>query len=230
VVAAGKGRRAGLSVNKVFCRYKGFTILDRSLDALSAIPEVDGIVLVLSREDRKLETALRRRFPKILAVAEGGRERPDSVKSGLELLTGFSQHRNDVVLIHDAARPFLSRHTVKELLRTVGPNRGSVPGFGAPNTLKRVVGNRVVETLDRSGVVEIQTPQAFRLKEILMKYSGHGTFVRRLPTDDAEIFERSGGRVVVVSGSGFLFKITWPEDIELYRILVDADVQNRLRG
>jgi 2-C-methyl-D-erythritol 4-phosphate cytidylyltransferase len=101
-----------------------------------------------------------------------------------------------------------------------------VPVLPVANTLKKIERDAVLKTVDRTGLVEVQTPQAFLLEDILEAYRRHGP---GQATDDCRIFESAGWKVVTVPGSVFNFKVTWPEDILLFRILEEAHVQDRLR-
>lgn len=225
LLAAGRGRRAGLGRNKAFHRRAGRTVLGCAFESLAAVPGLEGVAVVHAAGEA---AAVRRGLPPgacPTALVEGGAERHLSVLNGLRFWKGRADP-DGVVLVHDAARPFLPRRVAEGLLAAVGRRRGAVPGLPVADTLKRVERGRVVATVDRGGLVAVQTPQAFLFGELLAAYEAWSGGV---PTDDAQVFESWGGRVAVVPGSPWLMKVTWPEDVALFDLMVDADVPGRLR-
>lgn len=225
LLAGGRGRRAGLGRNKAFYRHAGRTVLASAFASLASVPGLEGVAVVHAAGEAG---AVRRELAKersVLGLVEGGPERHRSVLNGLRFLGRHADPRS-VVLVHDAARPFLPRKVAQDLVASVGRRRGAVPGLPVSDTLKRVHGPWVEGTVDRKGLVAVQTPQAFVFGEIREAYERWESGV---PTDDAQVFESWGGKVVVVDGSPWLFKLTWPGDFLLYDLLVDADVQGRLR-
>ena len=139
------------------------------------------------------------------AVA-GGKTRAESVQAGLAALKcGDDQP----VLVHDAARPFVTRAHVERLLTALADSDGAVPALPVPDTLKRGDG-LIAETVSREGLWRAQTPQAFRLGQLTAAYRAWP--VGEEPTDDAQLVERAGGRVAMVAGDPMLMKLTWPED------------------
>ncbi len=137
----------------------------------------------------------------------GGRRRRDSVAAGLRALPADATH----VLIHDAARPLatasLGRAVVARL--TVGNVDGVVPGIPVRDTLKHVDGERVAATVDRAGLIAVQTPQGFVLSALRAAHAADDADA----TDDAQLVERNGGSVVYVTGEHANLKITYPEDL-----------------
>lgn len=136
----------------------------------------------------------------------GGMTRADSVQAGLAALTAA---RNEPVLVHDAARPFVTRTHVDRLLAALDVADGAVPALPVPDTLKRGDG-LVDETVSREGLWRAQTPQAFRFGRLKAAYRRWPATEE--PTDDASVMERAGGHVAMVPGDPMLMKLTWPED------------------
>jgi 2-C-methyl-D-erythritol 4-phosphate cytidylyltransferase/2-C-methyl-D-erythritol 2,4-cyclodiphosphate synthase len=136
----------------------------------------------------------------------GGRTRAESVQAGLAAVTCG---RNDPVLIHDAARPFVTRAHVERLLGALDVADGAVPALPVPDTLKRGEG-LIDETVSREGLWRAQTPQAFRFGKLKAAY--HRWPSGEEPTDDASVMERAGGHVAMVAGDPMLMKLTYPED------------------
>jgi 2-C-methyl-D-erythritol 4-phosphate cytidylyltransferase/2-C-methyl-D-erythritol 2,4-cyclodiphosphate synthase len=136
----------------------------------------------------------------------GGKTRADSVQAGLAALTAAREHP---VLVHDAARPFVTRVHVDRLLAALDLADGAVPALPVPDTLKRGDG-LVDETVSREGLWRAQTPQAFRSGKLKAAYKRWPATEE--PTDDASVMERAGGSVALVPGDPMLMKLTWPED------------------
>jgi 2-C-methyl-D-erythritol 4-phosphate cytidylyltransferase/2-C-methyl-D-erythritol 2,4-cyclodiphosphate synthase len=150
-----------------------------------------------------------------LPVVAGGAGRQDSVRAGLEALAA---HAPDVVLIHDAARPFLPSGTIPALLAALAHADGAIPAVPVGDTLKRTEAGAITATVPRDGLFRAQTPQAFRFGTILDLHRAHASAAGA--TDDAALFERAGLPVAVVPGHEDNIKLTYSEDaMRLERIL-----------
>lgn len=202
IVAAGKGVRAGGAIPKQFAPLAGKPLIAHSHAALAAHPTV-AQVLVLIAEGQ--QAALAQALGDVPFVL-GGEERRDSVRAGLEALASQGVTR---VLIHDAARPFLSVSVIDVLLAALDQAPGAVPVLPVADTL--ALGD---ETLDdnvpRAGLNRIQTPQAFHLDAILAAH--HAWPDEEEATDDAQMLRRAGHQVLLVAGDPMLEKITHPAD------------------
>jgi 2-C-methyl-D-erythritol 4-phosphate cytidylyltransferase len=195
VVAAGLGDRFGAA--KQFLELAGVRLVDRAVAACAAVS--DEVVVVIP-------PGTRWDGPAVAAAVPGGATRSASVRAGLRALRGDP----DLVLVHDAARPLASRALFESVIAAVHAGAdAAVPGVAVPDTLKRVDGNRVVETVDRDAIVAVQTPQAFRAAALRAAHARD-----RDATDDAALVEVAGGTVVVVPGEVTNFKITEPADLE----------------
>jgi 2-C-methyl-D-erythritol 4-phosphate cytidylyltransferase len=192
VVAAGSGSRFGGP--KQYEPLDGRRVLDWSLDACRAA--CDGVVLVVP-PDRVGDEE------KADVVVAGGATRSASVRAGLAALPADA----DVVVVHDAARPTAAPRLFDAVIAAVWAGAdGAVPAVPVADTVKRVDGERVVETLDRSVLVAVQTPQAFKVDVLRRAHVGDAT-------DDAALVEAAGGTVVVVPGDPLNRKITVPSDL-----------------
>ena len=138
-------------------------------------------------------------------IVEGGPTRQESVANGLEAI------HSEIVLIHDAARPFATADLTTAVLRAIAEVEGAVPAVRVDETIKRVEDDAVVETLDRATLWRVQTPQAFRTS-VLAEAHRRARSEGFLATDDAQLVEHFGGRVAVVPGERTNIKITYPED------------------
>ena len=208
VVAAGRGTRLPGAVPKQFLDLGGATVLERSVRALGAVPGIDGIVVVLAREEIGGERAVSiARLPGVVSVVAGGETRMRSVLAGVEAADA------DLVLVHDAARPFASRTLVAAVLEAADRHGAAVPVLPVGDTVKRDDGRGFVEgTLDRKPLRLAQTPQGAR-RDLLLKALTRALAAGVETTDDAEALERAGIPVALVPGDAANVKITTPEDL-----------------
>jgi 2-C-methyl-D-erythritol 4-phosphate cytidylyltransferase len=205
----------GLDRPKAFAALGGRPLLAESLDRLDRCPWVDAVVVAAPPgwEEPAILLSEELAASKVVSCVSGGATRAESVRAGL----GDVGAEALVVLVHDAARPFLSDDVVERVLGPLGDGYdGAVPALAVPDTLKRVEGAVVVETVSREGLVGVQTPQAFLAPTLRRAFDGDVSDV----TDCASLVERSGGRVAVVEGDPRLFKITTPADLDLAESLL----------
>ncbi len=209
LVAAGRGERMGASRPKAFLELGGEPILLKAARAFEAAPSVVAIVAAVPAEEvepaRRLLAVLR----KLYAVTPGGSRRQDSVLAGMKAAPpGFE----GVVLVHDAARPFVDVETIEAVAHAAAQHGAALPVLAVVDTVKRVREGRVVETLDRSELGAAQTPQGFRLPLLARAYEE--AFRDRVTlTDEAMAVERLGAPVMAVPGSAHNRKLTTPEDL-----------------
>ncbi|MCC3306069.1 bifunctional 2-C-methyl-D-erythritol 4-phosphate cytidylyltransferase/2-C-methyl-D-erythritol 2,4-cyclodiphosphate synthase [Sneathiella sp. HT1-7] len=207
ILAAGKGLRTGLNIPKQYIEIAGKSILRRAIDAFLRHPEIDTICVVIGEDDlllyEKAITGL-----DILPPIVGGVTRQESVQNGLESLV---EHTPDSVLIHDAARPFISRELISRCLSKLNQAEAVLPSIAITDSLKSFEGDLITGALNRDEIVAAQTPQAFAFAPIL---AAHRTFAGENLTDDTALAERAGIEVAMVEGDPANFKITTPEDIE----------------
>jgi 2-C-methyl-D-erythritol 4-phosphate cytidylyltransferase len=209
IVAAGRGERLGLDRPKAFAKLNGRPLLAESLERLEWSEWVDSIVVAAPPdwEEPVILLAEELGCGKVVAAVPGGETRAASVRAGL----GEVPDDAAVVLVHDAARPVLPEDVIERLLTALNEGwDGVVPGLPISDTVKRVEGDQVVETVDREALVVAQTPQAF-VWPVLRDVAATGEDA----TDCAALVEARGGRVKVVSGDPRLIKVTEPEDLEL---------------
>ena len=210
IVAAGAGERLGLDRPKAFATLGGRPLLAESIDRLDGCPWVDAIVIAAPAgwEEPVILLAEELAASKVASSVTGGATRAESVRAALEEVPKDAA----VVLVHDAARPLVDDSVVERVLVPLGEGfDGVVPALPVSDTVKRVDGRVVVETVDRAALVGAQTPQAFLADALRRAYSGD----LEGATDCSSLVERMGGRVAVVEGDPRLLKVTTPSDLAL---------------
>ena len=215
VVAAGLGRRLNAKGPKALVLLKGKPLIAYCLKVFENHPGIDGVVIVGAGGFLSQFIRLTRSFKKVRAVVAGGLLRSDSVKCGLKALSSDT----DIVLVHDAARPFVEKDMISRLFAALKKNKAAIVGVPVKVTVKKVDRKtlEIQETLARDLLWEAQTPQGF-YKDVLVK--AHARKFKEEATDDAMMVERMGIRVKMVKGSYRNIKVTTPEDIILARQLL----------
>ncbi len=214
VVAAGRGTRAGGDLPKQFADIAGRPVLAHTLAAFQAHPSVDRIVVVSHLDDRALyERAVAGRTEKLAAPVSGGATRQASVLAGLDALAADAP---DLVLIHDAARPFVDAGTIDRVIAALADADGALAALQVADTLKRQAADGTTAgTVERAGLWRAQTPQGFRFGPILTAHRRAAAAGRSDFTDDAAVAEWAGLLVKLVTGSAQNFKITTAEDLAM---------------
>ncbi|HEY1448911.1 MAG TPA: bifunctional 2-C-methyl-D-erythritol 4-phosphate cytidylyltransferase/2-C-methyl-D-erythritol 2,4-cyclodiphosphate synthase [Caulobacteraceae bacterium] len=219
IVAAGRGVRAGGA--KQWRDLGGKAVARWSLEALLDAGACHVAVVVTPGEEAAAAAAFEG-LAKWTAVA-GGAERFDSVRAGLAAITSAGA---EAVLIHDAARPFLGRAVIEDLLAALETADGAIPTLPAVDTLKHRDTNGELATADRAGLMRAQTPQAFRITPLMEAISAWP--IGETPTDDAQVLERAGRKVTTTPGDPTLFKLTYPEDFAMAQALITQPRQTRI--
>jgi 2-C-methyl-D-erythritol 4-phosphate cytidylyltransferase/2-C-methyl-D-erythritol 2,4-cyclodiphosphate synthase len=232
IVAAGRGTRAktGGGAPKQYLPLAGAPVLAYSLRTLTDHPRIDTAVVVYNPEDAEFYQAAAIPFQsRLRPPVAGGATRQMSVLAGLEAL---GDARPDRVLIHDAARPFLSAELVDELVAALDTNAGAIAAEPVSDTLKQAAADGTISrTVDRAGLWRAQTPQAFRYDIILDAHRRAAAEGRTDFTDDAGLAEWAGLPVKLVASSARNMKLTTAADIELAeRLLAPAPAQLESRN
>ncbi|NUQ17454.1 MAG: bifunctional 2-C-methyl-D-erythritol 4-phosphate cytidylyltransferase/2-C-methyl-D-erythritol 2,4-cyclodiphosphate synthase [Sphingomonas sp.] len=201
IVAAGRGERAGGGVPKQYRLLGGKPVLRWAVEALIRHPAVQAARVVIGNGQRELAKAALAGL-EIGELIEGGSERADSVRAGLAAIEG------DAVLVHDAARPFCPPSVIDRLIASLEFYEGAAPVLPVGDTLAQI-DNTLGAPVDRSRLVRVQTPQAFRLvslKAAYERWSGPS------PTDETSVLAAAGIKVAAVDGDPALDKLTRPAD------------------
>jgi 2-C-methyl-D-erythritol 4-phosphate cytidylyltransferase len=215
LVAAGRGERLGEDRPKAFVRLGELPLLAEPLRRLDESEWIDHVVVVAPPEWEEPAILLAEEIgaSKVAACVTGGSTRVESVRAGV----GDVPDDAAVILVHDAARPLVDDAVVGRVVAALAEGfDGAVPALPVKDTVKRVAGRVVTETLDRDGLMTVQTPQAFVapvLRAALARVSANSAQA----TDCAAFVEAHGGRVATVDGSERLLKVTTPDDLERIR-------------
>lgn len=224
VVAAGSGTRLGQRSPKAFVSVGGRTVLERSLDGVFAMAEPAQVIVVapedwISQAQSIAATAAGPAEGSVTVIA-GGHTRQLSVAAGLAALTDSV----DTVLVHDCARAFTPAELFDDVIATVrATGNGVIPGLPVADTIKRTEGGLAGETVDRSTLTAVQTPQGFPRENLAAAYAA----ATEDHTDDAALYAASGHTVQVVDGDPLAFKITTPWDLRRAETLTVASTASQ---
>lgn len=212
----------GHAVPKGFVDLLGRPLFAYSLEMMAASGTIDAVVLVAPSPEveraRRLVAGTTARTL-VRDVVAGGSSRDESVRLGLAAVPTDC----DVVVCHDAARPFATAQLFVRAVDALTGADGVVPVVPSPDTVKRIEGRRVVATVPRGDVGLAQTPQVFRLDCLRSAHEKHARARAMEPTDDAMLLEQAGFRVVTVEGETSNFKITTPDDLRRAEMMVRSD-------
>jgi 2-C-methyl-D-erythritol 4-phosphate cytidylyltransferase len=217
LAAAGRGERLGSDRPKAFARLGGRPLLAESLERLESSDWIDRIVIAAPPEweEPSILVAEEIAATKVSSVVTGGATRSESVRLALEDVPKDAA----VVLVHDAARPLLPQAVIERVIAPLGEGwEGAVPGLPVADTVKRVDGDQVIETLPRSELVATQTPQAFVASVLREALAGDVSAA----SDCASLVEARGGRIKIVEGDRRLLKVTDADDLALVESWLDV--------
>lgn len=211
IVAAGSGKRMGGQRNKLWLPLAGEPILAHTVRLFVQHPDIHEIVLAVSQQDHDDVRAWLEAEGIELTVTLGGAERQDSVRNGLAALSPDCSY----VLVHDAARPFVTHEQISDMIRRVQRDQATIMAVPVKDTIKVVGATGIVEsTPARESLWAVQTPQAFRMS-LLREAHEAAVEAGRMGTDDAMLVEWLGKPVTVMRGSYENIKITTPDDLWL---------------
>jgi 2-C-methyl-D-erythritol 4-phosphate cytidylyltransferase/2-C-methyl-D-erythritol 2,4-cyclodiphosphate synthase len=223
IVAGGRGERAGLSLPKQYALLSGMPVLRWSVEAFARHHQCRSIIVIVAEGEQARASAILRGLDVRYAI--GGATRQASVAAGLALLSQTDgEAGSDVIMVHDAARPGLNSAMIDALLAPFAEAdcAGTLPTLPVADTLAR--GDTALgETVDRDGLLRVQTPQAFRSA---LLHQAHSQSSLGTATDDAQMVRAIGGHIVPVPGSRLLDKITHQGDLDVQERLIGSGVQS----
>ena len=226
IPAAGSGKRVGEDKPKQYISLAGLPLLVHTISRFEKSDLVDGIVLVVRRDEVAWvkENILKgNNLRKVKKVVEGGKERQDSVASAIKWLWDTTGE-NDIVMVHDGARPFLPQNKIQECIHEAQKSGACVLGLKVTETLKMVDGEGMISSTVSSGDIWVaQTPQAFKwplLKEAYLRARADGFY----GTDEAALVERLPHPIRIIPGVFWNIKITFPEDFQLAEQIIKMGI------
>ncbi|MBD7912686.1 MULTISPECIES: 2-C-methyl-D-erythritol 4-phosphate cytidylyltransferase [Clostridium] len=223
ILAGGRGKRIGKDISKQFIIINEKPILYYTIKKFLECKSVDEIVLVLPKDEISYckEHVLKKHSLKVDKIVEGGKERQDSVYNGLKVLS-----ETDIIVIHDGARPFISESIIDKGIECAVKYGAAAPGVMPKDTIKvRDKNFFSKETLNRSELVSVQTPQVFK-SEIIKECHEKIKEDNFIATDDTMVVERYGYKVYLYEGDYKNIKITTPEDLFLAEYMLKKDSKN----
>nr|WP_295971074.1 2-C-methyl-D-erythritol 4-phosphate cytidylyltransferase [uncultured Bacillus sp.] len=208
--AAGQGKRMGAGKNKLLLEMNGMPIFIYTLKVFESDDMCKGIILAINEAEGPEFRSLLARYgiTKVSKLVPGGSERQFSVYHGVQTL----KDDEGIVLVHDAARPFIDIDQIHNLVAAAEQYGAAVLAVPVKDTIKKAEGSRVTETVERSGLWSVQTPQAFRISQLRQAHE-RAQAEHFVGTDDASLVERMGQDVIIVEGSYDNIKLTTPEDL-----------------
>lgn len=216
IPAAGMGKRMGASINKQYLQLRDVPIVARTISVFQNSPLIDKIFVITPLDEIhycRENIVEKYSLSKVVDIVSGGKERQNSVMNGLKAAAQICSD-DDVILIHDGVRPFVTEEMISDSIETARRYDGALVAVHAKDTIKVVDDGIVLETPARERLWQAQTPQSFRFCVINSCYC-KGEVNGVTATDDASLVEHFGGKVRIVSGSYRNIKITTPEDLIL---------------
>ena len=225
ILAAGKSERFKKKKNKIskqFYKFRGISPLEHLITSVSNSPSINSITLVINKDDKEEIKGFKMKYPKLNTVVSGGNTRQKSVFIALKNIRKKRiKTRNDIVLIHDAARPFLENRIIENCILHLKKYDGVFPALNTDDTLRN---KKNLNTYDRDIIISSQTPQAFKFDKIYIAYKrAKGDY-----SDDVAIANKFGLRLKRIEGQKLNFKITNPSDIVIYEKLIDQYYRTRV--
>ncbi|MEH7252157.1 2-C-methyl-D-erythritol 4-phosphate cytidylyltransferase [Neobacillus niacini] len=209
IPAAGQGKRMGAGKNKLLLELNNIPILIHTLRVFEEDELCEGIILAISPQDEAEFRLLlkQHKVKKVLDLVRGGQERQDSIYNALKTVK-----TDGIILVHDAARPFILKENIHRLLDTAQETGAAIIGVPAKDTMKTVRDHMVMATVERSSLWAVQTPQAFRFSVLYKAYeqAEKDSFIG---TDDASLVERISHPVTIIEGDYDNIKLTTREDL-----------------
>lgn len=230
ILSAGQGKRFGLDYNKLLFKINNKPLIYYLLLKLHKINDLKQMILVVNPSDFKIMKNLVQfyKFNKIIKIIKGGEERYNSVFNALKWVKKNLNTTDLIVGIHDGARLNISQNLILKLMRSLKKNKGIIPVIKVTDTIKEIKQSRIIKTLNRENLYQIQTPQFYKFKPLF------DTYIKAIKTkfhstDDASILEYSNYSVKCIEGENKNIKLTYIEDVEKmfnrkYKIGIGMDV------
>ena len=209
IMAGGIGKRFDASLPKQYLELGNKSILSHTMEAFCKHPDIDQVTCVIHPDAELLYEQYKFEHHKVSHPVYGGDKRQDSVRNGLEAI---QEEAPEYVLIHDAARPFVTNDIITASVESLKTHNASVPVYAIPDTIKRVEDGLLAASVDRANIHIIQTPQNFHYDLIFQAHQEK----KNVPvTDDTSLFQEMGLPVAAIPGDRDNIKITRKSDLDL---------------
>jgi 2-C-methyl-D-erythritol 4-phosphate cytidylyltransferase len=207
--AAGQGKRMGAGINKLLLKLNSIPVIIHTLKVFEEDERCTGVILAVHPQDELEFKALINKYSihKNIRFVPGGSERQNSIHNALKTVD-----IDGIILVHDAARPFIQKEYIHRLVETATHTGAAIIGVPAKDTMKKVMDGVVIETVERSSLWAVQTPQAFRISLLKRAYE-QAENDQFIGTDDASLVERISYPITMVEGDYDNIKLTTPEDL-----------------
>jgi len=223
IPAAGQGKRMGAGKNKLFLHLNGKPIISHTLKVFLEDEKCNGIILVIQPDDEAFFKKLLKthRTTKKIQMVFGGTERQYSVFNGLQVTKEGS-----IILVHDGARPFIRHEVIHQLAEVAHEKGAAIAAVPVKDTIKKVQDFQVMETIERTSLWQVQTPQAFRFS-LLLEAHHQALQENFLGTDEASLVERLQFPVQIVTADYDNIKLTTPEDLYIAEAILKHRALNK---
>lgn len=215
IPAAGSGTRMNSAKNKLLMKIGRDTVMDLTLKIFQKHESVDSIIVITEDEDLKRIAIA---YPKTVKIVPGGDSRQESIQKGMDCI----EEKNSLIVVHDAARPFITHEIISKVIEKADLHGAAIVAVKTVDTIKKVDDFRVTETLDRSELMNIQTPQVFRYELLKRAY---GQECLNAVTDDSSLIEMMNKDVYIVEGSYSNIKITTQSDISYANFMSKGELK-----
>ncbi len=223
IPAAGFGERMGATISKQFLLLDGKPILAHTVERFQQCTAINEIIIATQKKSFSVIEEIQKKYllSKLRSPIEGGERRQDSIANALKVI----DPRTEIIAVHDAVRPFVHTKEILQSIETATYYGASIVAVRAKDTMKKAATDgRVEETLNRSSLWSVQTPQTFR-REILLEAYDNAAKENITATDDSFLVEKIGISPIIVEGSYENIKITTPDDLLLAELLLKRFVQ-----
>ena len=218
ILAAGQGRRMRSDVNKVYLKIAKKSVLARTLETFQKCGQIDEIIIVCRANENEWAKNEAKGLLIPFKIVDGGEVRQQSVKNGLSVVSKDA----DIICVHDAARCFVREGVIKRCIKEAKRTGSGVAGVMAKDTLKKVEDGVIIDTVDRSSIAFVQTPQVFK-REILFKAHEKALKDGYVGTDESVLVERNGQNVTLVKSDYDNIKVTTREDLAFLEFLLSEE-------
>ncbi len=221
ITAAGKGIRLNKKIKKQYLKLKDKPLIYYTIKTFNELDSIDEIIIV-SDEDGlnyvKKNIVEKYSFNKVSNIVLGGKTRSESVYNGFKVI----DKKNSIILIHDGVRPFIDKEIIEKTIRKAEDKGAAVVGIKATDTMKILKNQKILRTLDRRNLFQVQTPQVFKYEVLNDSYNKINLNDEKI-TDEAYIVEKSGHEIYIIYGSKKNIKITTTFDLKFAEYLIDLE-------